>query len=185
MAFRASKYDSPTPGTRFGSRVVISTETKSNGRGDRLWLVECDCGDRQWKKAGRISAGRSPKCRSCKIDQQKAASSESFPSFIIYEAKNRAERRGLSFNLTPEYLEDLYQLQGCRCAYTGLRLKSDPDKKIRTRGTTLSVDRIDSSKGYVKGNIQIVHKRINSMKNDLTHEQFVQACKLVAQRADE
>jgi hypothetical protein len=39
---------------------------------------------------------------------------------------------------------------------------------------------IDSSKGYIEGNIQWVHKDINNMKWDFTQEEFINYCKLVA-----
>ena len=45
---------------------------------------------------------------------------------------------------------------------------------------TASVDRIDSTKGYLKGNVQWVHKSINQMKSNRTDEEFIALCKAVA-----
>lgn len=36
----------------------------------------------------------------------------------------------------------------------------------------MSLDRLDSSKGYIPGNIVITHKIINIMKNDLSINEF-------------
>jgi len=47
--------------------------------------------------------------------------------------------------------------------------------------STASLDRIDSSKGYVRGNIQWVHIAINFMKHSLPEEEFIRWCCLVAQ----
>ena len=44
---------------------------------------------------------------------------------------------------------------------------------------TASLDRIDSSKGYIKGNVQWVHKEFNKMKLDLLDKEFIDICKLV------
>ena len=42
-----------------------------------------------------------------------------------------------------------------------------------------SVDRIDSDKGYIIGNIQWVSTPINYLKNNLTHNQVVDMCKKI------
>jgi hypothetical protein len=53
-------------------------------------------------------------------------------------------------------------------------------KYSATSKVTASLDRIDSSKGYVEGNVQWVHKRINIMKNDLSDSEFIEWCRVVS-----
>ena len=44
---------------------------------------------------------------------------------------------------------------------------------------TASLDRIDSNLGYVKGNVQWVHKHINVMKNIFNQDMFIFLCNQV------
>jgi len=44
-----------------------------------------------------------------------------------------------------------------------------------------SIDRIDSSKGYVKGNIQLVTAKTNVAKGNMNNAEFIEYCKKVAQ----
>jgi hypothetical protein len=44
-----------------------------------------------------------------------------------------------------------------------------------------SLDRIDSSKGYIDGNVQWVHKEVNEMKMQATQNEFIEYCNLVAE----
>jgi hypothetical protein len=50
--------------------------------------------------------------------------------------------------------------------------------KIRTA----SLDRIDNDKGYVKSNIQWIHKDINYMKRILSQKKLIEYCNLVAKK---
>lgn len=47
---------------------------------------------------------------------------------------------------------------------------------------TASLDRIDNKLPYQIGNLQWVHKNVNIMKRNLTHEQFVGVCRLVVKK---
>jgi len=48
---------------------------------------------------------------------------------------------------------------------------------------TASLDRVDSRKGYVVGNIQWVHSMVNMSKNKYPQDKFIEMCRAVTQRA--
>mgnify|MGYP007044016634 CR=1 FL=1 len=52
--------------------------------------------------------------------------------------------------------------------------KTNKERKLGIN--TASLDRIDSSKGYIEGNVQWVHKDINWMKQDFNEEYFIFLC---------
>jgi len=95
-----------------------------------------------------------------------------------------ANRKPKEFSVTIEYLWDLFLKQKRKCAISGLELTFDPygagKKHKETNKVTASLDRIDSSEGYIKGNVQWIHKHINIMKNDLSQHDFIEYCKIIA-----
>lgn len=98
--------------------------------------------------------------------------------------KKEARRRNLEYSVTNEYLWNLFLKQGKKCALTGLDITLSHKLKNKCPNydlITASLDRIDSSKGYIKDNIQWVHKVINIMKNTLTNEQFIFMCTKVSE----
>ena len=94
--------------------------------------------------------------------------------------KYNAEQRGWEWSLSPEYIWEQFESQGKRCALTGLELKLPRTSQDRSLGRwTASLDRIDSKRGYVPGNVQWIHKRLQPMKRALSDEEFVKWCGLV------
>lgn len=92
-------------------------------------------------------------------------------SNLISNSKNR----NLTLDITPDDIYEQFIKQNKKCALTGQELIMSFDMKINT----ISVDRIDSKIGYIKNNIQIVHKFVNQCKMDLSDEMFFNLCKLV------
>lgn len=79
---------------------------------------------------------------------------------ILTNARSRAKRKGLTFDLTrddiliPEF-----------CPLLGIEIKKGKGK-IKPSSPTL--DRIDNSKGYIKGNVAVISNKANRHKGDLT-----------------
>ena len=48
-----------------------------------------------------------------------------------------------------------------------------------SNATNISIDRIDSNLGYVKGNIQLVCYVVNIMKNNFSMNEFIAFCEKI------
>lgn len=79
----------------------------------------------------------------------------------------RAKTRDNGCDLTPEYLDDLWNKQGGRCVLTGIPLEffSSRTGKSGEIHSSVSLDRKDNSQGYRQGNVQFVVLGINYAKN--------------------
>ena len=89
-----------------------------------------------------------------------------------------AETRGLSWELTPESIWEIYVEQRCVCALSGIPIGWSEVGQAHTA----SLDRIDSAKGYTVDNVQLVHKDINFMKQSYSQEYFIDMCRKVAEK---
>jgi DNA-directed RNA polymerase subunit RPC12/RpoP len=80
-------------------------------------------------------------------------------------------------------LKDQWDLQKGLCPYTGWKLVSPPNtttwKRLEKAPDRASVDRIDSSKGYVKGNIQFVSLMAQYAKNMWDEKELYKFCEAV------
>ena len=93
--------------------------------------------------------------------------------------KHRGRKSELTFNISVEYLNNLYEEQNHICALSGISL--EPDLNLTMQQQNMSIDRINSNIGYEEGNIQWVDKRINMMKGSLSNEEFIELCIKVAE----
>lgn len=97
---------------------------------------------------------------------------------------SRRHNRG-RINISAKYLWWLFRKQKGKCALTGQDLTlPESSSRENLKLSTASIDRIDSSKGYLKGNLQWVHKRINKMKMDLDQDYFIELCRKVTKHSE-
>jgi hypothetical protein len=82
----------------------------------------------------------------------------------------------LEFDLTNEYIHNLFLNQDQKCNLTGWEINLFNENQP----ITASLDRIDSKKGYIKNNVQWLHKDINCIKLDFSQGEFIRLCKDVA-----
>jgi len=74
--------------------------------------------------------------------------------------------------------------QDKKCALSGVDIGFSK-KTIDKHETTASLDRIDSSKGYIIENIQWIHKEVNRMKMDMDETRFIRWCDMIAKNRRE
>jgi len=96
---------------------------------------------------------------------------------FIRKYKINASLRGIDWDVTFEYLADLLIEQDFKCAFTGWDIDA-----MNVSKNTASLDRIDSSIGYVEGNLHWVHKMVNMCKQQYTQEEFTTMCLAVSDK---
>jgi len=161
-------------GMKFTNLLVIEKDESRNGRA--YWICKCDCGNRTSVRASHLTTQQIKSCGCIQfINHWKGYGEISGEKWNTI--RQAAIRRGLSINITLEYLWDLYVRQDRACAISGEPIIFSTWYK---GDQTASLDRIDNDKGYEIGNVQWVHKEINKMKGKLKQNEFIDWCRKVA-----
>jgi endogenous inhibitor of DNA gyrase (YacG/DUF329 family) len=98
---------------------------------------------------------------------------------FVRGACRHLEKRKLHLDVTPEDLKIIWEKQEGICPYTGWKLKLKSDRGDRRNLLNASLDRIDSSMGYTKENVQFVSIMANYAKNDFSDDQLFEFCRAV------
>lgn len=88
---------------------------------------------------------------------------------LLHRTKKRALQKELEFNISEE---DIIIPEICPILEVPLVIGTSNNYEYSP-----SIDRIDNTKGYIKGNIQIISKKANSMKNSATLDELKAFCK--------
>ena len=170
----------PVLGIKYGQWTIISTEIKNNGANNRstYFKVKCECGKEGWRSSYALKTNKTKSCKSC---SKSSNFKNTFAHSYFRRIRKRAEKIKVNFDLNEDYLYDLYQKQKSKCNLSGVPIKFTNSWKSQS-DQTASLDRIDNTKGYIKGNVQWVHKQINFMKGIMSQNTFIEMCNKVTSK---
>lgn len=89
---------------------------------------------------------------------------------ILLRAKQRAKQKDFEFSL--DAVDIVIPL---RCPILDIEIIRN--KSIKANSPSL--DRIDNTKGYIKGNIMVISNKANTMKNNATPEELIKFAKWI------
>lgn len=158
-------------GKRFGNLVVLE-RAPSPSRGYINWLCECVCGARVVRRASNLSNHTKPNAScGCKLKERLTGNKHGrthgltgTPAYVMWgRVKHRAKKNDIPFDLSYEDIEI-----PTHCPVLGIPLLFVPSKLRVPSDNSPSLDRLDPSKGYVKGNVCVMSYRANMLKNNAT-----------------
>jgi len=112
----------------------------------------------------RAKDGKQSKCRKCINNFIKMHYRDHPVQGLLRRAYARAKHKALAFDITSEDITPLPD----RCPVLGIVLEHANGQQ---NPNAYSLDRIDSSKGYIKDNVAVISYLANRLKNDGTAEQ--------------
>lgn len=173
---------------RFGKLKVIEEHSKTRNGHIRYKCI-CDCGNIANILGTHLIQGNSKSC-GCSVPTGRnhkqwngfgEISGGFWYDHIIKSSLGTKSRRAIEVLIDVEYGWNLFLKQDKKCALSGEILFFP--KKHKDKFWTASLDRIDSLKGYIEGNVQWVHKDINMMKRIYNNNYFIQTCIKIAKFA--
>jgi hypothetical protein len=152
-------------------------------------LKKCiDCSKEDYSNSILFSKAGNGRCNRCsKIEWEKNNPIKLRAQRLQGNTTKRAKTRGWpkpDFNT--EYIYN--KIKEGYCEITGIKfdLETETKKSLHTKNPWVpSIDRIDSSKPYLKDNIKIVIFMYNVCKSEFTHEDVVTFCKAVKEKEDD
>jgi hypothetical protein len=161
------------PGQRFGRLVVLSfVEYRSK---NPYFRFRCDCGHEKVIASSAVKSGDTKSC-GCYRRQHVLAVAPLLPGrdghaalrLLFKNYKSRARQRELEFSLS---LGEFESLIASSCEYCGCP-PAKPSRKKYSDFLSNGIDRIDSTLGYITGNVVPACRTCNTAKSTMTTAQF-------------
>ena len=157
-------------GTKFGKWTVINAipihKLKTDGRKESYIAVKCECGTKKEVAAYSLKNGTSTSCGCVRRQtgenalawQGAGEVSKTVISRCLTSVPSAPNVASINFtgfnsdNITPTYVNNLLENQSHVCSISGQPISFADD--------TAKIARIESDKGYIVGNVQLVHKDV-------------------------
>ena len=148
-----------------------------------LWKCQCDCGTIRWIQGNELTnTTRCFQCQKCAakargaIQAKKNGKIGDLTLTRYTKLQRSAEVRNILFEVSLDYLWRLFESQKQKCAITGDFIESIDEA---------SLDRIDSNKGYIVGNVQWTTYQANVSKHTMSMNELYEFCKKVLNHANQ
>jgi hypothetical protein len=102
------------------------------------------------------------------------------PWRALYAALVNAKKRGEDVTVTAAEMMDLYRRQGGRCALSGIEMTW---AKGKTLPTSISIDRVDQTRGYHADNVRLLCAAVNAFRGIMTDEKMIEVAEAIVDRA--
>lgn len=160
-------------GEIINGKKILGIAGMANDKYHTLYYVECPKCKKKYV-APKSNILRTKTCSNCcprtrlGPENIRWKGGKFIPLDYYHSLERNAYARGISFSLSIQFLETLYLHQEQKCALT--------NEPIDFLSKTASLDRIDPTKNYVKGNVQWVCKDVNQIKNTFSQPEFINYC---------
>ena len=125
----------------------------------------------QFSKCRSTKDGLDSQCLQCRAKYKQANPVLVQTGKMLTNARARAIKKGLIFDIDHNYIRSIIP---SHCPILGMPLEwsSQRGNGRVALPNSPSLDRIDPSKGYVKGNVWIISSKANRIKSDASHEEL-------------
>ena len=148
-----------------------------------VWECQCDCGNTRWIQGNELTnPNKCFQCAKCAAKERGAVQAErngkvgNLNLTRYTKLQRSAESRNIPFEVSIEYLWNLFKSQNQVCAITGDYIDSIEEA---------SLDRVDSQGSYSEGNVQWVTYRANVSKHTMSMNELYEFCQKVLNYANQ
>ena len=178
-------------GYKFGKLTVLNISKTRGNKGQIRYDCICDCGNTHTVTGESIRNGKSKSCGCLKKTYIPKTFNKNREHAILKVQYSHLKRRNNKIDSNAKCItfEKFYTLSKSKCHYCGLEhSKTLLDRTNETKDTKLisdtivcvnGIDRVDSSKGYVEGNVVSCCKYCNAAKNTMSRDEFFKWIKRV------
>lgn len=175
---KSHKYRDEILNTKFGMLTPVECVGNDPKSRRTLWKCRCDCGGEKTVRSDCLRQGDVKTC-GC-AHKRKGKDSPTWEGYeeislsLWNRLKKGASERNYDFTVSIQEAWEIFLKQNRRCVLSGINLFFGTANDDSSQNASL--DRIDSSKGYIQGNVQWLDKRVNFMKQALPQDEFIELC---------
>jgi hypothetical protein len=177
----SSRFLTDLTGKKFGKLIVIKRiDDYISPGGNKVpkWLCKCSCGNETNVISDSLLKGSTKSC-GCGIG--KKSFGEATINRVYRNYKNNAKNRKIEFDIEKDFFINMTKQD---CFYCG-ESPNNMAKSNCNNGDYIynGIDRLDSSKGYIKTNVVTCCKQCNFSKNIMSKEEYISHCKKVVEHS--